>query len=212
MRTITYRIEPDELSGDPREAFDHFSTLACWHRRANLGDRQPTEAETDALSRGMLRDRNGRVLDETGGFYVLARYLRRYEGAVYVAPLGLYEHSGMTMWLGGGTSPFDAQGWDSGTVGFVYVTNADLDRCGRDPVLSPEEQAKRIAEQEVEEYDQYLRGDVWGYIVEDERGEHLDSCWGFYGREWAEQEAKEAAKTFQDEADEIEEDLALDAS
>jgi hypothetical protein len=33
---------------------------------------------------------------------------------------------------------------------------------------------------EVEVYDQYLTGDVWGFeVVED--GEVTDSCWGFFG-------------------------------
>ncbi len=33
---------------------------------------------------------------------------------------------------------------------------------------------------EVEVYDQYLRGDVWGFeVIED--GEVKDSCWGFFG-------------------------------
>jgi len=34
-----------------------------------------------------------------------------------------------------------------------------------------------------EEYDQYLRCEVYGYIIEDEDGNHVDSCWGYYGGE-----------------------------
>lgn len=39
---------------------------------------------------------------------------------------------------------------------------------------------------EVETYDQYLTGDVYGYKVfkvENGEEEELDSCWGFYGQE-----------------------------
>lgn len=49
--------------------------------------------------------------------------------------------------------------------------------------LTPErvEKIKEILRGEVEIYDQYLRGEVYGFIVEDDDGEHIDSCWGFYG-------------------------------
>lgn len=195
-----YRLEQDCDASDPREDFDHFATMVCWHRRSSLGDRQPTETEMDALSRK--------------GFPLLQRYLSMTEGAVYVAPLGLYEHSGMTMWLGGGTSPFDTAGWDSGTVGFIYITRDQLKAAGFEPgdTVEGEDVAAMIARQEVEEYDQFLTGDVWGYIIETvpecdnddcdqeececgcvchDGAEHVDSCWGFYGREWAEEAAKE---------------------
>ncbi|MHC4619184.1 MAG: hypothetical protein ACYTEQ_15680 [Planctomycetota bacterium] len=50
------------------------------------------------------------------------------------------------------------------------------------------ENAEDALRSEVETYDQFLRGDVWGYIVEDGEGEHIDSCWGFFGEEAAQAE------------------------
>ena len=41
---------------------------------------------------------------------------------------------------------------------------------------------------ELDVWRQYLEGDVYGYMIEDASGEHIDSCWGFYGREYAIQE------------------------
>jgi hypothetical protein len=59
--------------------------------------------------------------------------------------------------------------------------------------------AREVIDAEVETYDQYLRGDVYGYILEKEvtveekcphcgevintytAMEEVDSCWGFYG-------------------------------
>jgi hypothetical protein len=37
---------------------------------------------------------------------------------------------------------------------------------------------------------------VVGENVEMETWEHLDSCWGYYGRAWAEQSAREALESF----------------
>jgi hypothetical protein len=45
---------------------------------------------------------------------------------------------------------------------------------------------------EVKTFDQYLRGDVYGYVVTDPDGNEVDSCWGLYGIEDAEQEARSA--------------------
>lgn len=50
--------------------------------------------------------------------------------------------------------------------------------------------ANEMLEGEVEVYDQFLRGDVYGFVVEKVKGceccgneetEHIDSCWGFFG-------------------------------
>jgi hypothetical protein len=41
----------------------------------------------------------------------------------------------------------------------------------------------------VETWNQYLSGDVYGFIIEDGEGTDVDSCWGFYGLETVKQEA-----------------------
>jgi hypothetical protein len=41
--------------------------------------------------------------------------------------------------------------------------------------------AEEILISEVETYDQYLRGNVYGFILETNDGKHIDSCYGFYG-------------------------------
>jgi phage tail protein X len=38
-----------------------------------------------------------------------------------------------------------------------------------------------------------LEGKVYGYVIETVDGDHIDSCWGFYGHEYATTEAVEAA-------------------
>lgn len=104
-------------------------------------------------------------------------------------PLYLYDHSGITM----STSPFSCP-WDSGQVGFIYATRRAVLKEWNKKRMSPtlNEQATQVLLAEVKEYNQYLTGDVWGYIIEDDAGEQLDSCWGFYGAEYCKQAAEEA--------------------
>lgn len=93
---------------------------------------------------------------------------------------------------------------DSGQVGFIYVTREKAKReLGLDddgfPITrevydahNAREIAKtyhslddyivnRVFKGEVEVYDQYLRGDVWYFVIEDAGGDVVDSCAGFFG-------------------------------
>ena len=109
---------------------------------------------------------------------------------ILLLPLYLYDHSGLSMSTRY-TYPYDDR-WDAGQVGFIYVSIQDVkDEWGWKRLTSKRrEMIFNILRNEVETYDQYLRGDVWGYIVEDEDGDHIDSCWGFYGYEYCEKEAQ----------------------
>ena len=69
--------------------------------------------------------------------------------------------------------------------------------------------ARRCAQGEINTYLSWANGDVYGYVVEDENGEHLDSCWGFYGEpEFAEEEAKSIVKWYEDQETEEENAIA----
>lgn len=55
--------------------------------------------------------------------------------------------------------------------------------------------ARRVAQGEIEIWNAWADGEVYGYIVTDTTtGEEVDSCWGFYGEKYAEEEAKSAVK------------------
>ena len=67
-------------------------------------------------------------------------------------------------------------------------------------------------EGEVETYDDYLTGNVCGFVVEDDDGEHVDSCWGFYGTEGQKEamsEAKGIVDGLADERDQYNESQAV---
>lgn len=106
-------------------------------------------------------------------------------------PLYLYDHGGITM----RTTPFGCP-WDSGKVGFIYVTKAAArEEYGvKRLTKAVRERALGVLRSEVEVYDRYLTGAVNGYVVKDGSGEIKDSCWGFYGDpEEVMKEAKSAA-------------------
>ena len=149
---LKVRVVVDPDPSSPRE-FDNLGTMVCWHRRYNLGDKHGFKEPRD-----FEEWRRGKDL--------------------VVLPLYLYDHSGLTM----STEPFSCP-WDSGQVGYVYVERAkvleDFNRKRMTDALR--RKAEKQLRAEVETYDEFLRGDVYGFVVEDATGEHVDSCWGFYG-------------------------------
>lgn len=79
--------------------------------------------------------------------------------------------------------------------GYIYMSmaNARKEWSGTDEEIR--QKAFKYLEGEVKEYDQYLSGDVYGYVVKDKfTDDVLDSCWGFYGYDYCEQEAKECCE------------------
>ena len=61
--------------------------------------------------------------------------------------------------------------------------------------------AEKLLKVEVKTYNQYLQGDVWAYIIKDEDGEHVDSCYGFYGEEECKEEGEAQLKWFQEKGE-----------
>lgn len=100
-----------------------------------------------------------------------------YDGH-FVFVLYAYIHSGVALSVGGHNFP-DAR-WDVSTTGFVLIKKNEH--------ITTEEEALKLAESIVSEWNDYLSGNVYGYqiydntdVEDDEEGEFVDSCWGFYG-------------------------------
>lgn len=127
-------------------------------------------------------------------------------------PLYFYQHSGESI----NTMGFYCQ-WDSGHVGWIYCTKEDIRReIARPQKLRPGEsrpkhkpivhvflkdieRARELLNGEAETYDQFLRGDIFGFQIlrreqcpmcGETHEEEIESCWGFYGEEYCLAEAR----------------------
>lgn len=77
--------------------------------------------------------------------------------------------------------------------GVLFTTHKRLNElCGEDAKYHTREWVEEALTGEAAVWRQYLEGDVWGYQVTMPDGSFADSCWGFYGVEYAIEEAKEA--------------------
>lgn len=168
--TLKLVIIQDDMVESPRE-WDNLGTMVCWHRRYDLGDEQIKHPD-DWIRSLVNADDDEEITDVWDEAY------KQY----VILPLYLYDHSGITM----RTYPFGCP-WDSGQVGYIY--------CEKGKEGLSDERIKEVLIGEVETYDQFLTGDVYGFVLYkktkcNECGhveeENEDSCWGFYGTNWKE--------------------------
>jgi len=164
----TIKIYHDPDAESPRE-WSNLGTLICWHRRYRLGDSH----QFDSLD-AFLRD----LADVSDHSDLSMEQLRdRAERKAILLPVFLYDHSGLAMNTVGFHCP-----WDSGQVGYVYVTlEAVRKEFGAKRVTKAlREKAEDILRGEIVSYDAYLGGPVYGYVIEQD-GEEVDACRGFVG-------------------------------
>lgn len=172
-RIDKYEIEIhyDSDSESPRE-WDNLGTMICQHRRYNLGDKHDYD------------------LSQCKSWFDVQKELGY---PPVILNLYLYDHSGITI----STKPFSCQ-WDSGQVGFIFATKEDIIKEYGELNEETIKKTLNVLEGEVETYDQYLRGDVYGFRTYEyytcdrghEHREEVDSCWGFYGEDACMEEAE----------------------
>ncbi len=166
---VTLTMMHDENAESPR-GWDCFGKMVCWHRSYNLGDKHEFKTPEDFQEWWKENGKSGELL-----------------------PLYLYDHSEITMRTGSFSDP-----WDSGQIGWIYATAETIRKeYSKRITKAVREKVRKLLNAEVETYDMFLTGDVWGYTIKDEDGNRLDSCWGFYGRKYAEEEALSMLKYHQ---------------
>lgn len=136
-------------------------------------------------------------------------------GNVAMLPISMYEHSGISIWLGSTYGHPDAR-WDCSSIGFAYVEKATAEKEMTQRKLKDEQKndwkkwAYDIMESEMKTYNKFVSGEVYGYMIEDEYGEEgsdtdLCGCWGFYDKEEMLQEAKDDIDNYLEKKAEIRE-------
>lgn len=179
VNNLNIRIVNDEDPQDPRED-DNVATFAFFHNRYSLGDKNV-----------------GFTAEDFSGWDEMAKHIIKTFKPVCIKPVCLYDHSGITIRTSG-FSDIDSMRWDWGQIGFAFVTREKaLKEYGtKSNRITPaiKKQCEKMLDAEIETYDQYLTGQVYGYIVETDSGEQVDSCFGMFGLDYTKQEAISVAQ------------------
>lgn len=92
------------------------------------------------------------------------------EKVLKIYPVCKYEHGGINYFLG------TRQGFDYSNCGFYIITEKTQKEVGTD-----EKDWEKIINQELENYNQWINGEVYSFILYDDNGDIADSCGGLYG-------------------------------
>jgi hypothetical protein len=159
---ITYAMD----SCNPRE-WDNLAKMVCFHKDYSLGDKHNY-------------NRN-----DYSNWDELKQAIIEKENPIIIEPVYLYDHSRQTLAL----SPFSCK-WDSGQVGFIYITKSNLEKFG-----VKKEKARKALEAELKTYSNYIEGNVFSYEIIEEKTceccgqtqkELIDACSGFISDDWDE--------------------------
>lgn len=93
-----------------------------------------------------------------------------------IEPISKYEH-GLVKYSRG-----VRQGFDSGVVGFYFVSKERLEEKSLD-AETDYQKIYNIIDHELKVYNQYANGEVYCFKLLDEKGEVIDSCGDFYDLE-----------------------------
>jgi hypothetical protein len=163
---VVIKIYYDEDPLNPREDFDNLGVIYSNHQRYN----------PDGHSIEELGDSWDEIMSNLKENYVWAK--------VYA-----YIHSGIALSLSSFNDP-----WDSGLFGIIAAKKEDVRKEYGKKRISKQVRDKVIGvfKGEVEELSAYYNGEVYGYVIEKD-GEEMESCWGYFDLDYAEDSAKEAA-------------------
>lgn len=187
---FTIKIIQDDDPQSPVGDWDMVGIQVYWHKRYSLGHEQPKCTPEEWLAKKV-----GEYLDVNNWDVYSKKYedweenksqdisylWKEFEKKNLVIPVYAYEHGGITIKANSKGVGWDS--FDSGQLGFVYASHEKILKEFGNKKLTKKvlEKAEQCLIQEVNSYDDYLTGNVWGYEITDENGELLDSCWGFVG-------------------------------
>lgn len=169
------KVLQDADPESPRTSMDNLGTMVCFRRNSTLGDKH-----------------NYRFHDYDS-WDEMEQAIIRKEKAGVILPLYVFEHGGMAINTTGFQCP-----WDSGQVGFIFISKQKMlkEYGGKICTKQLKERVKQYLVAEVETYNQYLQGEVYGYEIwklgkkSGKEKKMIDSCWGFYGQDECMKEAE----------------------
>lgn len=196
-------VQYDQDCESPR-SWDNLGTLLTWTRNYNSPDENKFTDSRDfleELSYNLAKNIEWSLIQGKTDVQ-LYKIIEKY---AFILPVYKYEHGGVAY----STRTYKGRAhhaeWDSGQVGWIYVTKEAVRKEWSVKRISPglQETVIKNLKGEVEIYSSYANGEVYGYKLEKKivicnDGEctgvctcgsddvtvelkEIDSCWGFYG-------------------------------
>lgn len=167
MTNLILTVEYDQDSECPND-FDGWK-LKSFNRR---------HASFDDPYKWLAKGKEGEIIGANIGITGKLR-----AGTAFI--LSYHEHGNCQWALRGEAFPCQ---WDTAQVAGILVWEQALDNLGSKTYADRQKDARVF----LETYTDWCNGSVYGYLLENEQGEHVDSCFGFYGSDDLKSAIKEA--------------------
>jgi hypothetical protein len=159
---LTIKIFQDDCPEGPDSWGDNNLFLVAFHR--DFWVKGPkTKAGYFLITKEEARDyleHDGKDVDEDGNE---TEMLPDY----HIFPLSAHIHGGIRLYLG-----HISKDWDNSLLGLVAVSKKEWpDRA----------KAEEAGESLVSTWNDYLDGNIYGFMIQDAQDRDIESCWGFYG-------------------------------
>lgn len=153
------KISYDEFTDSPRN-WDNLGTI-CVSRACRYVDNEATALSDSDVLEWCNAEKDKKALENRG--YI-------------VLPLSVYDHSGVSIYIGGKCDP-----WDSSQIGWYIVSREDVRKEYGVKRISHKllEKVKNILDNEVRTFNHYINGEVYTFTLK-HNDEEVDSCGGFY--------------------------------
>ena len=148
---------------NPRNWDGNLTTMACFHTRYTLGDQD-----------------HGYCSEDYDGWNEMELSILRNEDILIMQELHMYDHSGITISTNSCEHGWYHAAWDSGQIGFVYITRQSVMKVMNWKRIS-QKRRKWLIDQllmEVKIYDQYLRGELYVLEVVHQETDEVVECYG----------------------------------
>lgn len=163
---VYLKIWLDSGSGYNPRNWSNSTIMYCFSKKYNLGDKHNYKEE------------------DFESWEDFKKQLMKDFDIIMIKAVYLYDHGGITI----KTTPFSCR-WDSSQVGYIFITKDSL-KSSYGNVKLTDEELNNLIESDIREYDNYIRGEVYGYSIiktikceccGSEKEEIIDSCGGFIG-------------------------------
>tara|TARA_R110000803_G_scaffold209883_1_gene280314 strand:- start:4220 stop:4819 length:600 start_codon:yes stop_codon:yes gene_type:complete len=162
------RIVQDEDAETPRN-WSNLSKMIFTGSYKHLGDKHEVDFNEEFDSRQDFIERGEEIVR------------KHFKDVAVCYAVHMYKHSGESISID--YSGQYADRWDSATIGFAIVTKEDIRKEYNIKRVTQKyiDKCENIVRGEIKTLDQYISGEVYGYVVEDKDENVIDSCYGFFG-------------------------------
>lgn len=178
---MTKTYQKTTTTTEPRLVISHDDMTPSPREDSNLGywitiDREYESPDNHLDFEEIIKETGDEANSQAEHIEMIKKEIESRLGDKIVAiyPTVKYEHGGVSYSLG------EKHGFDYSNNGFYIITEKTLKEIGVD---NNEEAMKRIIIAEIQDYNKWINGEVYRFMLYDEAGEIEDSCGGFYDLE-----------------------------